>query len=141
MPTYYMNEGAFDLLDAGYTDRTVHSLEADLGGGDRLDLAVVRAKIPEGKSLRDVVVEHLGAQSAAREGFAILEQAEASIGGAPAIEVRVRWRDEGRVAYERQAHLLVVDAWVRFAASAPLGKRGICDEALTSVLASVRLRD
>ena len=32
---YYMNEGAFDLLEAGYVDRTVHALETRLEGGSR----------------------------------------------------------------------------------------------------------
>lgn len=141
MSTYYMNEGAFDLLDGGFVDRTVHDMEARLEGGDVLGFAVTRARIPPDKSLRELVEGHVAEERKKHEGFGIIQHLEAEVAGAPAISLRLRWREEGRVVYRHEAHLAVFDAWMVFAMTAPLAQHERCDAELGAILASVRLRD
>lgn len=136
-----MNEGAFDLLESGFVDRTVHDMVALLEGGDVLGFSVTRARIPPEKSLRDLVDAHVAEERKKHEGFAIIRQMDAEIAGAPAISLRARWRDDGKVVYRHEAHLAVFDAWMSFAMTAPLAQHERCDAELGAILASVRLRD
>lgn len=141
MPTYYMNEGAFDLLDATFVDRTVHVFGARLPSGEDLGFTVMRRKIPEGKSLRDMARENLARDAEGLLGHAVIEQRDTEVAGAPGIDVRARWRHEGRVYYQRQVHLAALDTWLFFAMTAPLAERALCDEQLGNILDSLRLRD
>ncbi|HZF49733.1 MAG TPA: DcrB-related protein [Polyangiaceae bacterium] len=140
MATYYMNEGAFELPDAGFVDRTVHVFEAPLPRGEELGVIICRARFPEGKSLRDLVSIHLAGEAKKLRGYSIIEQRDAEWAGAPAIDIRSRWRLETRVVYQRQAHLAVLDTWMLFGATAPLGEREACDRCLDHILSSLRLR-
>ena len=136
-----MNDGAFHLPDVGFVDRTVHVFEAPLDGDDELGLLVCRTKIPPGKSLRDVVAAHVKHERARLGGYTILEERDAEYSGAPAIDVRSRFRHEGAVVYQRQAHLAAFGTWLLFAMSAPLAMREACDAHVDAILASLRLRD
>jgi hypothetical protein len=141
MAAYYLNEAAFSLPDRPFVDRTVHVLEAPLPDGDALGVLVMRRRIAEGKSLRETVDEHLADDAKRLAGFALIDRAEATVAGAPAILVCGRWRHSGKILYQRQAHLALGWAWVFFAANAPLSAREACDEAFEGILGSLVLRD
>lgn len=141
MAAYYTNEGGFDLPDVGFEDRTVHVFEAKLREGEDLGLIICRTKMPEGKSLRDVVAAHVTHEAKKLVGFAILDERDVSWAGVPAIEVCSRWRHEGKVVYQRQAHLAANDLWLLFAMSAPLADRAHCDKTMEHILSSFRLHD
>ena len=60
----------------------------------------------------------------------------------PAVEVRSRWRQDGSVSYQRQAHLGVLDAWMLFGMTAPLAQEeDLCDAAIDRILSTLTLRD
>jgi hypothetical protein len=141
MAAYYTNEGAFDLPEVGFEDRTVHVFEAELRGEDELGLIICRTKMPEGKSLRDVVAAHVTQEAKRLGGYSILEERETLRAGVPAIEVFSRWRHEGKVVYQRQAHLGAPGLWLLFAMSAPLADRDHCDRTMEHILTSFRLHD
>ena len=141
MATYYTNEGGFDLPDVGFEDRTVHVFEAPIREGDELGLIICRTKMPEGKSLRDVVAAHVTHEAKRLGGYSILDEREVLRAGVPAIEVCSRWRHEGKVVYQRQAHLAAPGLWILFAMSAPLVDREACDRHMEHVLTSFRLHD
>src|SRR5215472_7603061 len=130
MAVYHLDEGAFDLPDLGFQDRTVHTLEARIAGGKELGLLVARAEIPLGKSLRDLVAEHLLNEAKRLGGYSILDEQESVIAGVPAIEVRSRWRHAGTVFYQRQAHLVALHTWLIFAMTTPLSAQAIGDESM-----------
>ena len=136
-----MNDGAFHLPDVGFVDRTVHVFEASLPDDQELGLLVCRTKIPAGKSLRDVVDAHVKNEGARLHGYAVIEQSDAQVSGAPAIDVRSRFRHEGSVVYQRQAHVAAYGTWLLFAMSAPLDQREACDAHMDGILSSLRLRD
>jgi hypothetical protein len=136
-----MNDGAFALPDAGFTDLTVHRLRAPLPDGEELSLVIARARIPAGKSLREVVAQQLQVEATNLPGHAVLGQDEVEVAGAPAIDVRCRFRREGAAFYMRQMHLAAFDTWMAFVMSAPMTERAACDEHLATVMASLRLRD
>lgn len=142
MAAYYMNEGVFDLPDLGFVDRTVHVFEADLPeDDDEIGVIVVRTRIPAEKSLRDLVSAHVTNEAKRLAGFSLIEERETQRAGVPAIEVSSRWRHEGKVVYQKQAHLAAYDMWLLFGVSAPLKDRATCDDALERILTSLRLRD
>jgi hypothetical protein len=140
MPAYYMHDAAFHLPDAGYVDRTVHVLESKLPGGS-LRLELFRSKIPAGRTLREIASAHLAHEAQRLEGFHVLGRTDVSIGGAPAIDVAARFRRDGGVVYQREAHVAAHGAWLVFVMTAPLAEREACDAHMAGVLATARLRD
>ena len=135
-----MNEAAFSLPDLGFVDRTIHVLEARLGPDASLGLLIARQVVPAGKTLRQLVVDHLRGDALRLRGFVVTEQREALVARSPALDVRSRWRHEGAVLYQRQVHLAASGSWLMFAMTAPLEKEAECDAALDEVLGSMTLR-
>lgn len=138
MPRYTTNEATFELPDLPLRDRTVQMFEVSLPDGAELGLLVCRAPLPDGKSLREVVEAHVAEEALKLGGFKILEEREGLWGGAPAIEVCARWRNEGEVLYQRQAHLACGELWLLFGTTAPLSVRRDVDAVFDRLLASLR---
>lgn len=138
MAKYTMNEGTFELPDLELEDRTVQLFELRLPSGEELGLLVCRATLPEGKTLREVVEVHLTEEARKLGGYKILDEREANWGGAPALEVCARWRNEGEVLYQRQAHLAAGGTWLLFGTTAPLSVRDEADAIFNRMLASLR---
>jgi hypothetical protein len=141
MATYFTNEGAFDLPDVGFVDRTVHLFELTLPKGGDVGLIVCRSKMPAGKSLRELVEAHVTHEAKKLGGYKILEQRETTWAGVPAIEILSRWRSEGKAIYQRQAHLAAPGTWILFGMTAPVGEQEGCDELFDHILTSFRLHD
>jgi len=141
MATYFTNEGAFDLPDVGFIDRTVHLFEMELETGGDVGLIVCRSKMPAGKTLRQVVEVHVTHEAKKLGGFKVLEEREANWAGVPAIEICSRWRSDGKVLYQRQAHLAVTGLWMLFGMTAPLTEREGCDRLMDHVLSTFRLHE
>ena len=138
MPIYYMNEGAFEL--DGFTDHTVHALDRTLPSGKRLTFVASRNKLPVGRSLRDMVGEYIKQQATKHSGYAVIDRWDGEWAGAPAAEVRARWRHEGGVLYQRQAHFAAGDVCLFFGMTAPLEEQQACEDAMEQVRCTVRLR-
>lgn len=138
MPRYTTNEGSFELPDLPLEDRTVQLFEVALPNGGELGLLVCRSPLPEGKTLREVVEAHVAEEALKLGGFKILEERDALWGGVPAIEICSRWRNEGEVLYQRQAHLASGGLWLLFGTTAPLSVRGQADAIFDRMLGSVR---
>jgi len=141
MTTYHTNEGSFELPEVGFADRTVHLFEVPLDEGGELAFIVCRTPMPEGKSLREVVLAHVAHEAKQLGGFKILAEEERTWAGVPALEVASRWRSEGAVVYQRQAHLAANGLWILFGLNAPLEARAAGDAILDHVLSSFRLHD
>jgi hypothetical protein len=139
MAAYYMNEGSFDLPDMGFVDQTTHVFEAALKGDSSLGLIVCRTPMPEGKSLRDLVAAHVTHEAKRLSSYRIVEEAETTRAGAPAIEIRSRWRHDGKAVYQRQAHLAANATWLLFGMSAPIEEQALCDQAMERILATLTL--
>jgi hypothetical protein len=139
MPTYYMNEGAFEL--EGFHDRTVHALDTTLPDGRRIALVVSRLELPAGKALREGVDDHVRKQGARLSGYTLLDRRDTDGWGAPAIEIRARWRHEGKLVYERQTHLVLFDKWMFFGLTGPFDEREACEEHMERIRTSLRLRE
>lgn len=139
MPTYDVNEGAFELAELGYADRTVHHLSVKHPVHGDVDLIVHRAPFPDGKSLREIAAGHLAREAEHFDGYAVLTKRDVERGGAPAIEVTSRFRDGGEVVYQKQTHLGLPGTWLYFALSAPFASRAACDAWSEQILGSLRL--
>jgi hypothetical protein len=135
---YYMNEGAFELPDA-LRDRTTHVVEMVEDGHD-LTLVVVRAPLPEGKSLRQVAQLRVLDEHTRLSGYGVLAERESAWAGVPALEMASRWRHEGRIIYQQQAHLVVGSVWIYFALSAPMDGRATADAWFDRMRETIRLR-
>jgi hypothetical protein len=88
-----------------------------------------------------LVDEHVAGDAKRLSGFTVLEETEAALAGAPAILIRSRWRNEGSVLYQRQAHVAVDWGWMLFAVTGPLAERAACDEVFEGILESLSWRD
>ncbi len=141
MAIYFTNEGAFDLPDVGFVDRTVHLFEMTLEDGSDVGFIVCRSKMPAGKSLRELVEAHVTHEAKKLGGFKVLEERDVSWAGVPAIEICSRWRSDGKVIYQRQAHLAAPDTWILFGMTGPLSEREGCDKLMDHVLSSFRLHE
>jgi hypothetical protein len=135
MANYYINEAAFALPEMAFVDRTVHLLEAKLPGGDALGVIVMRRRMEEGKTLRELVEGYVATDVKRLVGFTVLDETEATVAGAPAILLCSRWRHEGSVLYQRQAHVAVDWMWMLFAVTGPFAERAVCDEAFEGLVA------
>jgi hypothetical protein len=140
MANYYINEALFALPERAFIDRTVHTLESKLPGGGTLVVIVLRRPMEGGKSLRELVDGHIAAGEKRLGGFTILDDTEDTVADAPAILVRSRWRHEGEVLYQRQAHVALDGTWMLFAATGPLEERAACDETFESIVQSLAWR-
>lgn len=141
MATYYANELAFDLPDIGFVDRTVYDLDGELPNGDVVGVLVVREPIPPGKSLREAVDAHLLREATRLGGYAVLDDREATLGGAAAIEVSTRWRNKRAAFYTREAHVDAGGVRLVFTMTTILDAREACDEHIEHALSTLRLRD
>ncbi len=133
-----MNEGAFELPEI-LRDRTTQLVELR-DGGHELTLAVVRAPLPEGQSLRQMVEARVLDEQARLSGYKRLDERESSWAGVPALEATARWRFEGRAIYQQQAHLLVGGTWICFALTAPFDAKDAVDARFDQLRDSLRLR-
>ena len=137
--SYYMNEGAFELPDVDFRDRTTHVLEADVGGHS-LTLVVVRSTLPEGKTLRQMAQLRVLDEMQRLAGYTVLAEREASWSGQPALEFASRWRHEGRVIYQQQGHLALGATWIYLALSACFEAQAVVDTWFEHIRETFRLR-
>jgi hypothetical protein len=141
MTTFYMNEASFDLPDAHFIDRTVTLLEAVTPRGATVTVLVQRLPIAVGKSLRDVVSEHLAWAAEKQRGFTVLSREEILLGGAPAIELTARWRDDHGMVFRREAHFTVGSRWLLLAGHSRFEEIDQVNHHFDHLLGSMQLRD
>jgi hypothetical protein len=134
-----MNEGSFELPDAAVADRTTHVIEARQGE-HALTLVIVRGPHPEGKTLRQLAQGRVLNEMSRLSGYSVIEEREAAWDGVPALEIASRWRHEGRVLYQVQAHLTIDGTWLYFALSTHVEGRAAADAWLDRIRESLRLR-
>jgi hypothetical protein len=139
MAAYYMNEGSFDLPDMGFVDQTTHVFEAVRGEDRTVGLIVCRTPFPQGKSLRELVAAHVTHEAKRLSSYRILDEAETTRAGVPAIEIRSRWRHDGKPVYQRQAHLAANETWLLFGMSTSIEDQALCDKTMERILATLAL--
>jgi hypothetical protein len=139
-PTYYMNEGAFDLPDGiEADDRTTHVVQVRRQGFE-LTLVVVRAPLPPGKTIRQIADARVLDEAARLSRYQVLGDIETSWDGCPAVEITSTWRHEGRTIHQRQAHFALGSRAMHFALSTSLDGRAAADEWFEEIRASLRRR-
>src|SRR5450432_501927 len=117
MANYYLNEALFDLPEGPLVDKTIHGLEAKLANGKALAVFVHRRPIEAGKRLRKLVDENVALNQTRLSAYAVLDEAQAAVGGLPGILLRTRWRHEGTMFYQLQAHVAFEGNLMIFAVS------------------------
>lgn len=135
-----MNEAVFDLPERVFVDETVHALEAKLPSGQTLAVFVHRRPIEGGKGLRELVDENVALNRMRLSAYAVLDEVQADVAGLPGILLRTRWRLEGAMFHQRQAHVAVAGKLMIFAVSALQGEQAACDEAFDSLLQTITWR-
>jgi hypothetical protein len=140
MSSYHMNETAFDLPNRQFVDKTIHALEYTIAGGKTLGVFVHRRAIEAGKELRELVDDSVALNEKRLSAFAVLDAAEAAIGGLPGIMLRTRWRHQRVEYYQLQAYVAREGTLLIFAVSAQLDEQAACDEVFDCILQSVTWR-
>jgi hypothetical protein len=140
MPSYYANEAVFDLPDRHFVDKTVHALESKLPDDKTLAVFVHRRPIEAGQSLRALVDQHVSSNQARLHAFTVLDEAEAALGGQPAIVLCTRFRLGGATFYQVQAHVAVEGNALIVAVSGPDAERAAADETFASIVETLTWR-
>jgi hypothetical protein len=137
---YYLNEAVFELPADGMVDRTVHRLDAPLGGGAAVSLTVHRAPMPAGRTLAELAQENARNAGIQVPAHRVVFQREIEVDGRAAVDIAAEWDGEGGRNYTRQAHLDAGGTWLVFAVNAPEGERAACDALLEQALSTFRGR-
>lgn len=140
MPTYYVNEAAFTLPERGFVDRTLHRLESPLTGEDPLGVEIRRLPMEAGKSLRQLVDAEVTKTKEKVNGFTIVEEAEVTLAGAPAIVLRARLRARDLVYIQLQAHVAFEGTWIAFVVTGPSTDRAACEETFDRIVRNIEWR-
>ena len=140
MGTYYVNEAVFEVPE-GLVDRTVNVLEGETPAGGELGLLCVRTRLAAGSTLREVVAAHLEGERRALRAWELLGEEEAEIDGAPAIRIRARWRADGGMVFQEQAHVAAGASWLLLSANGPLEERAFVEATMERALSTLRLRE
>ncbi len=140
MANYYVNEAVFDLPERTFVDKTIHGLESTLPGDKTLGVFVHRRPIEGEKSLRELVDENIALNEMRLHAFTVLDEAQADVGGLPCVLLRTRFRLQGTVFYQRQAHVVFEGKRMIFAVSGPLAEQAACDETFDSILETITWR-
>jgi hypothetical protein len=140
MANYYVNEAVLDLPERPFLDKTIHALESELPSDEKLAVFVHRRPIEGGKSLRELVDENIALNQTRLPAFAVLDEAQADVGGLPGILLRTRWRIRGATFYQRQALVVVAGKLMIFAVTAPLDEQAAGDETFDSILQTITWR-
>lgn len=140
MATYYINEAAFDVPDIGFSDQTVHLLRAKASRTGDIHVMTFRSKVEGDAGLREVVASHRDNERRTLAGFASLLDREVEIAGSVAIESAIRYRSDGGMVYQRNAHILLGDQHLLIAVNGPFEERETCDRTMDHVLGTLRLR-
>jgi hypothetical protein len=140
MASYYLNEAVIELPERPFVDKTIHGLEAKLPSGQTLGVFVQRTPVEGNKSLRELVDENIALNKKRLMGFAVLDEAQASVGGTPGILLRTSWRNDRRELYQLQAHAIRDGKQIVFAVSGPLDERRACDDTFGVMLETITWR-
>jgi hypothetical protein len=140
MTLYYLNEAVLDLPDLGFVDSTIHGLEAKTPSDATLGVLVHRRPVDAGATLRELVDENVALNGRRLRAFIVESDRPTLVGGLPGFVLATRWRHEKRENVQLQAHVLVAQAWMIFAVSAPLDERAACEETFRTLLETLTLR-
>jgi hypothetical protein len=140
MANYYLNEAIFDLPGRPFVDKTIHGLESKLPRDKTLGVLVHRRPVEGDKTLRALVDENIALNQKRLSGFAILDDAQAPVGGVPGVLLRMRWQRERTAFYQLQAHAVFEGKLMIFAVSGPLDEQAACEETFESILQTLTWR-
>ena len=129
-----MNEAAFALPEGEYADKTAHTLEHKLPSGGTLEIVVLRRPMEVGKTLRESVDSYIASSEKRMSGYSVLESADAVVAGASAIQIRSRFRHQGDIVYQIQAHVVLDGTWMLLVVTAKLTEQAACDAAFDGIL-------
>jgi len=135
---YYMNEAAFELPALAITDTTVTSLDALSPSGEPLGIRVHRMPLPPGKSLREIVADHVEEAKRSLPSYGLEWQRDIEVAGVPAIGIAARWRGDESMNYTRHAHLAVQGLWLIVSVNGALGDIAAVDACIDHVLGTLR---
>ena len=140
MSGYFTNLVSFDLPDdVPVRDRSVQVLEIARAAVP-LVLMIETAPHPKDASFERSVRQTLEARRCAVPGFALLSEERREADGTEVIDVRVRFRGEAGIAYERQGHLSTAGRLVSLAISSSMEDASVADSWFEHTLSTIRLR-
>jgi len=137
-----MNEGVFDLPDAGFVDHTVTYLQGHTPSGSGVLIMVERRPLAAGATLREVVVAQGKEEATRYRNYRVLFEREIDVASRVAIDVGVRWRvDRGESVYVRRVHMVHGSVWLVVTGETTLADQDACDGYVNHVVGSLQLRE
>ncbi len=140
MAGYFATLVSFDLPDdVPIHDRTVQLLEITRGAVP-LALTIETAPLRRDAPFDRVVRDGLDARRCAVPGLVLLSEQEREADGVSVLDYRLRFRGEGGLAYERQAHLTTAGRHLTVAISSSMEDATYADSWFEHTLRTMRLR-
>lgn len=142
MPTYFMNEAMFELPDVEVHDHTAHALDLSEPGREDVSVVVARGGPADGATPQELASRRVREEQARLLGYSstppnVMPWGDGSL---VAAEVEAKWRHQGRVFCQRQAHLVVAGAWIFVSVGAPINEKDRVDAAFDRLRATYRAR-
>lgn len=140
MSGYFTNLVSFDLPDdVPVNDRTVQVLEIARAAVP-LALTIETTVLLKDASFERSVRQTLDARRCGVPGLALLSEDRREADGVEVIDVRLRFRGDAGMAYERQAHLSTSGRLVTLAISSSMEDASLADSWFEHTLRTIRLR-
>lgn len=142
MPTYFMNEAMFELPDVEIHDHTAHALDVSEPGRDDVSVVVARGGAADGATLEELARRRVSEEQGRLLGYSSVTRGRVGWGDGSleAVEVDAKWRHEGRLFCQRQAHLVVSGAWIFVSVGAPIGEKDRVDAVFDKLRSTYRSR-
>ena len=141
MALYNINEAVFELPGPSWDDQTINILGTPAPDGSNFGVVVARFKLQEGQSLAVFVDKHLEEHSQTLRGYELLGRRDSVIAGLPAVEVKLKWLNEGNAIFHRVAFIGYYELVVVLTGSSLVKNAGDCELLMDAILPTLRFRE
>ena len=135
-----MNDGAFDIADGAFVDKTVTFLEGKGPSGEPMSLVVERGPVEGKKTLAELVRGHVDSARRRLGGYSVLAEEAIEVVGIEGIGITARWRHDDALVYSRQAHIVLSGVWMIIAVETDMRDRDAANQTFAHTLATFRPR-
>ena len=132
MSRYFFNEGAFDSLDMGLSDATIHVLRF----ADETRLFIDRKPLRAGATPRDLALARTELEARSLLTLTVLDQRD----GGAAFDVAACFRDGNDLVYQLRRHFIQPPSAFTFTLRGPMHARADVDARMDQLFTSLRFR-
>lgn len=137
MADYHTDEAVFDMPGI-WTDQSVNIFGSG-PMGNRIGFVVSRDELPAAATLETFVAKHLKDQKQKIRNFKLLGQRARTVGGLPAIEVKLHGLHDGQMMFHHQCFVEYTKI-LTFSLTSKLARAAEGEAFITQLLSTVKFR-